>query len=57
MKKTNYINEFHKFGEVEQDRILRNTVRELVVWLKAKGLYKQALEQTISLKFFHVKND
>jgi hypothetical protein len=43
---------YHRQTEERQLRTLINTVRELTVWLKTKKLYKQALKDTISLKYF-----
>jgi hypothetical protein len=52
---TKQINAFLEHDEQGQDRILRNTVRELTVWLKAKRLYNQALKETFSLKLFKLR--
>lgn len=51
-KKSTAINLFMKFNDHFQKQVLVNFAREITVWLKAKGLYEQALKDTTTLKYF-----
>ena len=55
-KNKSWTNLFMQFNDEMQRKILSDFAREIIVWLKAKGLYEQALKDTTTLQYFDINN-